>query len=269
MELPAKKDWNHNLRDQGCLYPLFDALSENADGLPPLFVPPYHLCRLHRWHVAEAQASRQVRRWWSANHHQGPTNGKAGKRRLCAPMVSKRYFNVFFFFGSLFWFGWHDQRGFGVCHPLLCFLLKADPSVSLVCVGWTSSSVSVIRIRVSCLHIGLVSWLCSRGFETRPRFPHLASVVYLTMVYQLELGHTFQSYAKSQRSTLLSAGPQRHDYNCWGTDKEDVADCVLVRHAGYTITVSFYICLIVTLLKSCARPWVCFPDVFCLEGIYH
>jgi len=43
----------------------------------------------------------------------------------------------------------------------------------------------------------------------------------------------------------FSASPQRHDYNCWGTDQEDVADCVLVRHAGYTITVSFYICLIV------------------------
>eukprot|EP00913_Durusdinium_trenchii_P004119 g3815.t2 len=76
-------------------------------------------------------------------------------------------------------------------------------------------------------------------------FPHLASVVYLIMVFQLELGHSFQSYARSQRSTLLSAGPQRHDYNCWGTDQQDVADCVLVRHAGYTITVSFYICLIV------------------------
>eukprot|EP00435_Cladocopium_sp_Y103_P054638 s1286_g17.t2 len=76
-------------------------------------------------------------------------------------------------------------------------------------------------------------------------FPNLASIVYLVMVYQLELGHSFQSTSKSQRSTLLSASPQRHDYNCWGTDQEDVADCVLVRHAGYTITVSFYICLIV------------------------
>lgn len=37
--------------------------------------------------------------------------------------------------------------------------------------------------------------------------------------------------------TLLSASPQRHDYNCWGTDQEDVADCVLVRHAAYTMTV--------------------------------
>lgn len=76
-------------------------------------------------------------------------------------------------------------------------------------------------------------------------FPNLASMVYLVMVYQLELGHSFQSTSKSQRSTLLSASPQRHDYNCWGTDQQDVADCVLVRHAGYTITVSFYICLIV------------------------
>ena len=60
------------------------------------------------------------------------------------------------------------------------------------------------------------------------------------MVLQLELGHSFQS--KSTRQTLLSASPQRHDYNCWGMDQEDVSDCVLVRHAGYTITVSFYIC---------------------------
>ena len=59
------------------------------------------------------------------------------------------------------------------------------------------------------------------------------------MVFQLELGHSFQSTSKSQRSTLgFSASPQRHDYNCWGTDQEDVADCVLVRHAGYTITAS-------------------------------
>lgn len=84
-------------------------------------------------------------------------------------------------------------------------------------------------------------------------FPHFAALVYVIMVLQLELGHSFQS--KSTRTTLLSASPQRHDYNCWGTDQEDVSDCVLVRHAGYTITVSFYICIL-ALCSRAVRPHV-------------
>ncbi|CAE7392765.1 unnamed protein product [Symbiodinium necroappetens] len=74
-------------------------------------------------------------------------------------------------------------------------------------------------------------------------FPPLAAAVYVLMVLQLDMGHSFQSIAKSQRS-YLSATPQRHDYNCWGTDQQDVSDCVLVRHAGCTMTVSFYTCLV-------------------------
>ncbi|CAE6925310.1 unnamed protein product [Symbiodinium sp. CCMP2592] len=74
-------------------------------------------------------------------------------------------------------------------------------------------------------------------------FPPLAAAVYVLMVLQLDMGHSFQSIARSQRS-YLSATPQRHDYNCWGTDQQDVSDCVLVRHAGCTMTVSFYTCLV-------------------------
>ncbi|CAJ1356611.1 unnamed protein product [Effrenium voratum] len=80
-------------------------------------------------------------------------------------------------------------------------------------------------------------------------FPHLAAAAYVVMVGMLELGHRFQTVSKSQR--MLSAGPVRHDYNCWGTGQEDVADCILVRHAGCTMTVSFYTCLIV--MKVCNR----------------
>lgn len=55
--------------------------------------------------------------------------------------------------------------------------------------------------------------------------------------------------------TLLSASPQRHDYNCWGTDQQDVADCVLVRHAGYTITVA----------KLWNGRWVCLAWGYCYQ----
>ncbi|CAE7352021.1 unnamed protein product, partial [Symbiodinium pilosum] len=75
-------------------------------------------------------------------------------------------------------------------------------------------------------------------------FPKLAAAVYVLMVLQLDLGHSFQSIARSQRRSYLSATPQRHDYNCWGTDQQDVADCVLVRHGGCTMFVSFYTCLV-------------------------
>ena len=104
-------------------------------------------------------------------------------------------------------------------------------------------------------------------------FPPLAAAVYVLMVLQLDMGHSFQSIARSQRS-YLSATPQRHDYNCWGTDQQDVSDCVLVRHAGCTMTVSFYTCLVFMAVCNrsvkgsdiVAKHRKCLQEIFPLEA---
>jgi len=72
-------------------------------------------------------------------------------------------------------------------------------------------------------------------------FPVLSASIYGLIATSLTLARTVGSGAR--RISLWSGNVQRHDYSCWGSEMEDVADCVLVRHAACTVLMSFYTCL--------------------------
>eukprot|EP00929_Paragymnodinium_shiwhaense_P076630 TRINITY_DN39429_c0_g1_i1.p1 TRINITY_DN39429_c0_g1~~TRINITY_DN39429_c0_g1_i1.p1 ORF type:complete len:900 (+),score=199.90 TRINITY_DN39429_c0_g1_i1:134-2833(+) len=82
-------------------------------------------------------------------------------------------------------------------------------------------------------------------------FPRFCAIKYSIVAVLLAAGRALYIQENAKKVSLWSATPQRHDYSCWGTHEQDVADCILVRHSACTMLVALYACLLA--LAACNR----------------
>lgn len=77
-------------------------------------------------------------------------------------------------------------------------------------------------------------------------FPRLAAACYALLALLLALSNSYDTRELGGKVRISWRGQSlhRYDYSCWGNGAEDVAECVLVRHAALTTLVTFYMCLL-------------------------